>query len=247
MPSIRRNRRPVRRVARKGKKSYYRKSRPMRSLTGVPDMASLSETIDFGALNVGTSYSFNDVQLAQFTRAVQVAQGYQFFKIKSLCYKIQPLLDTFVSTGNTQVPYFYWMINRTANGFPVLNKQWYLDNGAKGIRMDDKMITIRYTPSIIVDSTEAAAPGVGNQANLPKRAPWLTTNRDAFAGVWNPSQVSHCGHFQSAFSEGSAVPITYRITLTAEFVFKKPLAKIPASDTPGATPVIDAKTLLATA
>lgn len=237
------NIRKPRRSNRKGKKMYRRRAKMTKS-SGVADVASLSETIDYGALNVGTSYSFNDVQLAQFARAVQVAQGYQFFKIKSLSYKIQPLLDTFASTGNTQVPYFYWMINRTANGFPVLTKQWFLDNGAKGIRMDDKAITVKYTPSIIIDSTEAGAPGIGNQANLPKRAPWLTTNRDAFAGVWNPSQVSHCGHFQAAYSEGSVVPITYRITLTAEFMFKKPLAKVPAPSDVGASAVVPASTLL---
>lgn len=202
--------------------------RPRRGLKSgnVPDVASLSETVDYGALDTGSPYSFNDVQLAQFARATMVARGYQFYKIRRVTFNVQPLLDTFASGGTTQMPYLYWIINRTGNGFPALNKQWFLDNGAKGIRFDDKTVKISYTPAIVVDAVEAGVPGVGNQANLPKLSPWLTTNRDSFASVWNPSQVSHCGHFMAIYSEGG-LAMKYRVTLTIEISFKKPLATPP--------------------
>lgn len=210
----------------------------------MPDVASLSETTDFGTLSVNSVYSFNDVQLGQFNRASMVAQGYQMFRIRSLCYKIQPLLDTFASTGTTQVPYLYWAINRTGNSFPILNKAWFIAQGAKGLRFDDKEITIRYAPSVLLDAAEAGVPGVANQPNMPRTSPWLTTNREAFANIWNPSVVSHCGHFLAIYSEGSADPMSYRVTLTAEIEFKKPLAKLPAATDLGATSVITMTELL---
>jgi len=211
----------------------------------VPDIASLSETTDFGALAVGTPYSFNDVQLGQFVRASSVAQGYQFYKIKSLCFKIQPLLDTFTSTGNTQVPYLYWAINRAGNAFPALTKGWFIANGAKGIRLDDKEVTIRYAPNIMLDAVERGdGSTTTNQPNMPKRTPWLTTNRDAYNAVWNPSVVSHGGHFMAVYSEGSAVPMQFRVTLTVEIQFKKPLAALPAATDLGAMAVVSASSLL---
>jgi len=232
---------PARKSYRKRAKKAYR-ARPKRIARSlnVPDVASLSETVDFGSLTIGSNYSFNDIQLGQFTRASTVAQGYQMYKIKSVCFKVQPLLDTFSSAGATQVPYLYWVINRTGNQFPVLNKAWYIAQGAKGIRFDDKEITIRYAPSILLDAAEAGVPGVANEPNMPKRSPWLTTNREAFAGVWNPSIVSHCGHFLAIFSEGSAQAMNFRITCTAEIMFKKPLAKVPSADDVGASVVIKA-------
>lgn len=67
--------------------------------SNVPEWASLSETTDVGSLVVGTTYNLNDVQLAQFRRAASVAQGYQFFRIKKLTFKVQPLIDTFIATA----------------------------------------------------------------------------------------------------------------------------------------------------
>jgi len=221
----------------------------MRSMN-VPDIASLSETVDFGALNVGSPYSLNDIQLGQFARATMVAQGYQFFKIKSLCFKVQPLIDTFIATapGATQVPYLYWTINRSGNAFPALDKAFFIANGAKGIRLDDKTLTIKYAPNIVVDTVEqAAGAAIANQPNLPVRTPWLTTNREAYSSLWNPSVVSHCGHFMAVYSEGSTQAMNYRLTCTAEIVFKKPLARAPPPSALGAAPVIRLESLLTNA
>jgi len=203
-----------------------RLARRMPRSSGVPEWASLTETNDFGSLVVGTTYNINDVQLAQFARARQVAQAYQFFRIKKITFKVQPLLDTFASTGNTQVPYLLWVINRAGYAYPGLADEWFYDNGAKPIRFDDKTVTIRYAPSVIMDATEAGAPGVGNQANLSRSSPWLNTNTNAYVAAWAPSQVSHTGHVLKVTSPGSAVPMSYRMTMTAEFEFKKPLALI---------------------
>lgn len=204
-------------------------SKQKRSKSGnVPEWATLSETTDYGSLQVGTSYNINDINLAQFPRAAAVAQGYQFFRIKQVKFTLQPLLDTFTAGGTTQVPYLQWVINKTGSAFVGLTKDWYLANGSKPIRFDDKNLTITYAPAVVIDTVEAGAAGIANQPNLPKTRQWLTTNADAFGAVFNPSTVSHTGHYQLVASEGSSTPMSYRMTMTAEFEFKKQLAKLPA-------------------
>lgn len=213
------------------------KRRAMRR-TGVPEWATMSETNDFGSLNVGTYYNISDVQLAQFPRASAVAQGYAQFRIKSLKFTYQPLLDTFPSTGNTQVPYLVWKINREGNSFAGLNYDWFLQNGAKPIRFDDKSVSVTYRPSVVYDAVEAGTPNVGNQSAAPKILQWLSTNKDPYTAGFAPSQTSHAGHLVLVESQGSAVPISYRMTVTAEFQFRKPLAAIPASDSAGFRPEV---------
>lgn len=196
--------------------------------SNVPEWASLSETTDIGSLVVGTTYNLNDVQLAQFQRAAAVAQGYQFFRIKKLTFKVQPLIDTFIATapGATQVPYLLWSINKAGYAYPGLQDEWFYDNGSKPIRFDDKTITIGYAPAVVLDAAEAGTPGVGNQANMTKVSPWLNTNTNAFVATWAPFQVSHTGHVMKVTSPGSSQAMNYRMTMTAEFQFKKPLALI---------------------
>jgi len=221
---------PVRKSYRK-KASPYKKRRMGRRRVArrsgnVPEWASLSETTDFGSLVVGTTYNLNDLQLGQFDRASAVAQGYQFFRIKKLTFKVQPLLDTFSSAGATQVPYLLWSINKAGYAYPGLLDDWFYANGSKPIRFDDKTITIGYSPCAILDVAEASVPGVGNQANLAKQSPWLNTNRNAFVAAWAPSVVSHTGHVMKVSSPGSSQAMNYRLTCTAEFQFKKPLSLI---------------------
>lgn len=220
------------------KKRRVARRRMVRRTRNLPEWATMSETDDFGVLNVGSFYNISDIQLAQFPRASAVAQGYAQFRIKSLKFTYQPLLDTFPSTGGTQVPYLVWKINREANSPAGITYDWFLQNGSKPIRFDDKSVTVTYRPSVIFDAVEAGLPGIGNQAAAPKLNQWLTTNRDAYAPGFAPSQTSHAGHLVLVTSPGSADPMSYRMTCTAEFQFRKPLARIPTSSDPGYIPAI---------
>lgn len=214
---------------RKAPRRKMRRARVTRQPTNVPEWASLSETKEFDPLLIGSPYNINNTKLIDFPRASAVAQGYQYFRILKLKFTISPLLDTFTSGGTTQVPYLTWVINKTGNAFVGLTKAWFLQNGAKPIRFDDKNITISYAPAILTDVTESAAAGFVNQPNLPKVRQWLTTNSEAFGTIFNPSTVSHTGHYMLVSSEGSTTPMNYRMTMTAEFQFKKPLSALPLS------------------
>lgn len=221
MPKSNIRRAPRRRFQkRRGRKSSARGN--------VPEWASLSETVQISDGAVNTIYNNNDVQLAMFDRASAVAQGYQFFRIKKLTWAYKPLLDTFPSTGNTLVPYLYWVINKSGTEYPGLNLAWFVANGAKPIRFDDKTIRISYKPSVALDVLEAGVPAVTQQPNMPKTSPWLNTTKDAFLTQgFAASQVSHTGHYLTIDSPASAMTMNYELTLTAEFEFKKPNAAIP--------------------
>lgn len=229
-----RSNRPAKRAPRKMRLRRRRMGRK----GNVPEWASLSETVQVSSDTIGTVYNNNDVQLAMFTRAAAVGQGYQFFRIKKLTYKMTPLLDTFASTGNTQVPYLYWVINKSGSEYPAITRQWFLANGAKPVRFDDKTVTIKYAPNVVLDVLEAQTPSATEQPNFGKRSPWLNTTKDAFLNQpYAPSQVSHTGHYLLVESPGSAVPMTYETYLTAEFEFKKPNAAITTSDPSAQAPV----------
>lgn len=207
-----------------------RKSRPRRRpAANQPEWASLSETIDVGDETVNTIYNVNDVQLAAFPRAAAVAQGYQYFRITRLSFKYKPLLDTFPSTGNTLVPYLHWVINKNGMEYPGLNVDWFLAQGAKPIRFDDKTVTISYAPAVSYSMLEAQTPAATQQPNQAKILQWLNTSKDAFLPqAFAPSQISHAGHFLLVNSPGSANPMRYEVSCTAEFQFKKPNSAIPS-------------------
>lgn len=222
MPKSNIRRGPRRRFAkRRGRKSMARRG-------NVPEWASLSETVQISDGDVNTIYNNNDVQLAMFDRASSVAQGYQFFRMKKMLWIYKPLLDTFPSTGNTLVPYLYWVINKSGTEYPGLNLAWFVANGSKPIRFDDKSIRVSYKPAVSTSILEAGVPSATQEPNMPRTSPWLNTTKDAFlAQGFQPSQVSHTGHYLMVDSPGSANPMKYEVTLTVEFEFKKPNAAIP--------------------
>lgn len=216
------------------KKRRVARRRVVRRNANQPEWASMSETIDYGNLLIGSYYNLNDVQLAQFPRAATVAGAYAQFRITKLTWKCQPLLDTFSSGGATQIPYLHWVINKTGQDFPGLTQDWFLANGAKPVRFDDKTVTIGYAPAVVYDVIEAGTPATTEQPNASKTMQWLATNKDSFVpGVFTASQVSHTGHHLLVTSPGSSQPMAFRMTLTAEFQFKKPSAPAPSSSDVG--------------
>lgn len=220
--NIRRSKKPRGMRRRRYGKRVYRKR------GNQPEWASLSESIETGTDLVGTIYNNNDIQLAAFPRAAAVAQGYQYFRITKLRFQYRPLLDTFPSTGNTVVPYLYWVINKNGTEYPALNVDWFLANGAKPIRFDEKTVTITYAPGVSLDVLEAQTPAATQQPNMVKVSPWLNTTKDAYLTQgFAPSQVSHAGHYLLVDAPLSALQMSYSVTLTAEFQFKKPNSAIP--------------------
>lgn len=222
-------RRGKRAARRGGKKRSVKPRVPRRRLNaGVPERASMTEVQSTpGQLASNTSYSIYNVSLSSLTRARDVAKGYQFYRIKRITLVIKPTQDTFVQGGNS-VPYLYYMIDRVkqfAAGFTIDQLKAM---GAKARRVDDKIITFSFTPSVLTETFDNTA--LANTAVQYKLAPWLPCKDTSQVGVWNPNTTDHMGivwRLQQVIGDATA----YNLERHIEVEFKKPaIPTAPASE-----------------
>lgn len=205
-------------------------------------MAQVTANLGQTMVAANTPYSFQNFALSNSTRACAVAAGYQYYRIKRVVLKIKPLFDTFQLGANSTVtlPYLYYMIDRH-NTFPANTTVQTLKNaGCTPRRLDDKTITISFSPSV-VNSTMTAA-GIGSAPpsfglGTYRISPWLSTNGNnngstpGSTGVyWKPDSTDHQGLL--LFVEQSTVPTPSQIAqieYMVEYEFKKRLWEPPAT------------------
>ena len=123
--------------------------RPKRTGSSNAQVARVIETTELDCVS-HQMYSLYNLNLTQFQRALTVAKGYQYFRIKRVDFKVLPMYDTFDANGATRVPNLYYMIDRLkqlqyANSYKQLEHA-----GAKPHRLDDKNISFHYSPSALV-------------------------------------------------------------------------------------------------
>lgn len=210
----------------KGRGAARRKAGQRRNKYEVKELASLTEVQPAGgATSCNQNYSSYNISLASLSRARDVAKGYQFYRIKRITYVLKPLMDTFVQgTGSPQtqatVPYLYYMIDRTRqfqSGFTLAQLKAM---GAKGRRLDDKVLTFSYTPSVLTETFDNTANAT--TAAQYKLMPWLPTKDIAGGvGVWNPSTTDHLGIVWRVEQE-LGNPIGYSLERRIQVEFKKP-------------------------
>jgi len=89
-----------------------------------------------------------------------------------------------------EVPYLYWTMNRFGDvyGGPVFDAEYFIQQGAKPLRFDDKNLTVSFRPNILLGNI--ANGGVGPQI---KMTPWLSTDQAVENGAWLQSSVDHYG------------------------------------------------------
>lgn len=214
--------------------SRYRKRAVYRNRAN--DVAGVSETIPFQVSIPGVVsptatpatflpsannivWTMTDTTLASFTRAQAVAQNYQYYKLKYFELKILPGQDTFTPGSASAKPYFYYQIDK-GNTLPV----WLTMNnmkamGCKPIALDEKPIVIRWKPGISL-STEISTSTGTTSAQMYRISPWLNCDENSQSNTFQPSQVVHNG--LKVFAENDGTSLTFRGSLTAHFVFKKP-------------------------
>lgn len=225
----------MKRGLRKGKR---RMNRPKRN---VPEKASLSVTRAFSLLTTNQTYRLYDVQLSQYARAVNVAKGYQLYRIKNVKLTVSPLADTFQAGSGSSVPYIYFQIDRTRNLENIRTATEFKQLGCKPHRLDDKIIRFQYRPSVLNTTLDnAAAPG-GGVFNQYKIGPWLRC-RDETGGIatWNPDSTDHLGVVFFAENSGGA-DLQYKMEVVIEFEFMKP--SFPTIITDGHPVPVDLETL----
>jgi len=187
----------------------------------VNDVAAVSETFVFNNMGMNTIYADYGCSLFQHERARAVAQGYQEFRIKLVEYRFKPLSDTYNPTENTQIPYLYYLVDkaRANNGLATIDA--FANAGAKAIRFDDKTVTVKYKPAVLIDTWDANL-----TSSVPRDyrvSPWLATNdNNVTFGVFNPSQVDHLGlRWVVQSAPGSAY--TFACERVCHIEFRKPM------------------------
>lgn len=200
----------------------------------VPDIASCSvkrTIIGVGGANFATNdmYEMRDVDLASYDRAVQIAKGYQHFRIKKIALTLKPVYDTYQqAAGNASRPQLYYMIDKSGSIPANATLETLKQMGAKAHRWDEKPFTISWRPSVLTADT--TAPGVVGSAQY-KISPWLSTAARPLIAPWAPSTVDHLGVFwyvEQFFGGGTQ----YNAEVEVQFEFKKPLFQPPSSSAP---------------
>lgn len=204
------------------------------------DVAGVSVSTNFTGLNTNTVYSSMTTQLSDFSRAVTVAQAYQFYRIKYVEFKFMPKLDTFAPGSGATVPNLLYMIDKSGAIPLTVNAGNLLQMGAKPLRFDDKLISVKWRPSVLTDVAFNQGGGAGASApSQYKVSPWLATNQNSTAiAPWIPSTVNHLGIHWVVETTGTNA--LYDLIVTAHFEFKKPLVQV----TPGQAQSTELSTLL---
>lgn len=205
----------------KSTKPRAKKVKISRSLRTVPEQASMSCTRQFSLLTTNQSYRVYDVQLSQFLRAVNVAKSYQLYRIKNVKLLLSPLADTFIAGGGTTVPYAYFQVDRTRDLQNIRTSIEFKQLGCKPHRVDDKVVTFQWKPSVLNTTLDDAGTN-GGVFNQYKISPWIRTRDETGApGVWNPDTTDHLGCvFLVENSAGANVD--YKMEMVVEFEFCKP-------------------------
>lgn len=215
------------RPRRYAKKSYKGK----RTYRTVRDIASCSVTNTLVEANANQMYAIDNTKLSDFSRAVQIAQGYQRFRITGVKLTVKPTLDTYAITAAGaiyQKPNLYYVVDKTGSLPDNITLASLKQAGARSRVLDEKPFTIRWRPSVLTENQ--ASVGGGPTFAGPsgyKTSPWLSTNQNSTnPGVWAPNETNHCGikfYIEQVGNGGSQVAINFPMDLTVEFQFTKPL------------------------
>lgn len=199
-----------------------------------------------GSSSASQSYGFYNFALNISPRAVQIARGFQEYRISNIKAVFKSCADTFdslnVSTGvSPSLPYLYALVDRTGSfENAATNSQTLKQAGAKPRRLDDKTIVISWKPTVSVGSGDAASPPgpapVLELAALYKTSPWITTNANANepTGAWAPNSVDHMGLVLAIEQPRGPLPVTAAtVSFVITYEFRRPLwATVPTASDP---------------
>ena len=208
------------RTKRTVKRGRYARRGAKRVMDSSNDIARVVATHDLDYDSNGVVYKFSEFSLAGWLRAVAVAQNYQYYRIRMIEMKFIPTADTFQAGATAgEIPNLYYVIDKS-DACPANSDLTTLQAmGAKPIRFDDKTITVKYKPAVLLDSWDAQSlQAVPRQYRV---SPWLTTNDFNTVGAgFNPSSVDHNGLRWVITGDAT---FTYQCERVVHIKFRKPM------------------------
>lgn len=206
-----------------------------------PNSAKVVEFFDLGQFDANVAHEFvlNGIVPTQRvggmpTRAALVAPAYGLYRVAQIEYKVSAKYDTYLPSADqagvavgdqpVEVPKLYWKMNRYGDapvGFTAEDMQ---SLGSKPIRLDDKTITIKYKPNILLANSGAAATAQDGGSGQVKITPWLSTDTEAGDNTFNLSTTEHYGHIMyiECSAGGDGVPVICEISARVVYEFKNP-------------------------
>lgn len=229
--SGRKSKAPGKPRARKGKAG--RRPRSKRT-SNVPDIASCSvkrTILDAGGqpFVVNRMYDVHNVQLQQYDRAVQIAQAYQFFRIKKIAVTLKVGYDTYqAGAGAATRPNLYYMFDKSQSIPLTVTLEGLKQMGARPHAIDNKPFTMAWAPTVLTEEQTLA----GAVPAQYKVSPWLNTNNNNL-GAFVASAVQHNGlYWYTQMDATGGVNYQYTAEIEVQFEFKKPLWTNSTSATP---------------
>lgn len=223
---------PIKKYAKKRrapakKRVPLRRRRVYKKKSNVPEHASCSVKVSLTdpqgqPFVVNRMYDVHNVTLANYARAVQIAQGYQFFRMKKIALTYKIGYDTYqaVAGGPTR-PQHYYMLDKSQSIPANITLEGLKQMGARPTACDEKPIVRSWSPSVLTEEQTIAGPIPAQY----KISPWLNTNQNNL-GAFVPSLVQHNGiYWYVQMDATGAPPVNYQYTVEMEvqFEFKKPL------------------------
>lgn len=216
----------------KGKQSKQKKGskKPAKRITvkkNVDDFASLSCTNSLGFNNalpvVNQMYGITNISLEQFDRAVQVARGFQHYRIKYVQLRFRPTYDTFSANAGNSKMNLYYMIDKSGSIPTGVTLEGLKQMGAKPRALDEKPITVGWSPSVLTTDMQQGGPAGAVQSSQYKISPWLATSLVPVNNVWNPNSIDHLGIYFMVEQAFANAVTSYELEIEVQFEFKKPL------------------------
>lgn len=207
------------------------------------ETASCKEQYSVRGMSSNTAYKDIVQNLGDYKRATNIAQNYQFFRIKYIKYKFLARYNTFqASTAEataSPIPFLYTRIDK-GGALPTSTSIGQLK--AMGCK------PIRFTKDLVVTWKPGVSLMTGNNADTAiygtnyKISPWLTTSKDVNEALWAVNDTDHKGLYW--YLETPALPgdgsYEYDAEVEVMFEFKNPLSPVADAEAPVA---IDAHTL----
>jgi len=225
-----------------GKKSAPRRRKPamrrrrfVKPARSAPNTAKVVEFYPAGVFEANVAHEFGiqgivGVVNGQPTRAGMVAPAYGLYRIAQVEYKITPKFDTYSSglapggDAPVEVPKMYWKINRYGDAPVGFTEQDMLSLGSKPVRLDDKTLTIKYKPNILLANSGQPAQALDGGSGQVKITPWLSTDSRPDNGQFALSTTQHYGHLMyiECAAAGDGTPAVCEIQARIVYEFKNP-------------------------
>lgn len=224
--------------ATKSKKPVKRTKRTVKPARYLGNSGKCVEFYDLGPFEANVAHDFTIAGIVPNSpstpgvpsRASVMAPAFGLYRIAQVMYKITPRADTYTPDLNpigdaaVEVPKVFWKLNRYGDSPVGFTAQELMSLGSKPIRLDDKTVTIKYKPNILLANAGAGAAALAGGSGQIKMTPWLSTDEEADDNNFALSKTNHYGHmmFIECAAAGDGTPVVCEVQARVVYEFKNP-------------------------